>query len=110
MAEVAYTVLLAGVALLWADGPRQASGETRLSACPLPLELALTVIGCGLVLAGAISSNGPAIGVVIATSCGMLGGLLAVAIASTASGGPARAYLVVAVAVALALVEILYAG
>jgi hypothetical protein len=47
---------------------------------------------------------------VIASSCGMVGGLLAVAIASTAPGGPARAYLVVAVAVTLALVEILYAG
>lgn len=108
MAEVIYTVLVAGVALLWADGPRQPSREARLPARPWPL--ALTVVGCGLVLAGAISSNGPAIGMVIASSCGMVGGLLAVAIASTAPGGPARAYLVVAVAVTLALVEILYAG
>ena len=110
MAEVIYTVLVAGVALLWADGPRQPSREARLPACPWPLALSLTVVSCGLVLAGAISSNGPAIGMVIAASCGMLGGLLAVAIASTSPGGPARAYLVVAVAVALVLVEILYAS
>ncbi len=101
MAEVVCTVLLAGVALLWADAPKQRSGAARVP---------LTVLGCGMALAGALWANGLMIGMIIAMSCGMLGGLLAVGIASTTPSGPARAYLVGAVAVVLALAEILYSS
>ena len=103
MAEIVYTIMLAGVALLWADAPRQLSEAPRAT-------LPLTVLGCGLVLAGAIAANGLMIGAIIAMCCGMLGGLLAVAIASTTTRGAARAYLAGAVAVVLALAEILYSS
>jgi len=101
LAEVIYTVLLAGVALLWADAPKQGSGAARVP---------LTVLGCGLVLAGALWANGLMLGMIIAMSCSMLGGLLAVGIASTTTSGPTRAYLVGAVAVVLALAETLYSS
>ena len=64
MAEIVYTILLAGVALLWADAPRQLSEAPRAT-------LPLTVLGCGLVLAGAIAANGLMNGAIIAMCCGM---------------------------------------
>ncbi|HAC79627.1 MAG TPA: hypothetical protein DCG06_04975 [Deltaproteobacteria bacterium] len=100
MAEIGYTVLLASVALLWAMTPRELAHPPR-SALPL------AGLASGVVLAGAISTDGPAIGIIIAMCCGMLGGMLAVAIASTTRTGPMRAYLVGAVALALILVEAL---
>ncbi len=103
MAEIGYTMVLAAVALLW-------TGETTDRSHRILAHTCLSIAGIGFVLARSIVDNGPEIGLLVAICCGMLGGIVAVAIASATTHVPIRAYLIGAIGLFLGLGDILYAN